>query len=137
MKVLDKAVIFAFAFTAVSGVAAAADQTGKTMTQPGAPGSSAGASGTMSSFQELDKDNNGYIDASEAAGIGGVDMQAADKDNDGRLSRTEYQTAAKSDAQKPHILSPGVDKNPSTREPTGPVPESVLPRTLPKDQSQR
>ena len=56
---------------------------------------SAQAADKKTGFDALDKDNNGSLSRSEAAGdkrlLKGFDV--ADKDHDGKLSRTEYLTA--------------------------------------------
>lgn len=121
MKLLNKAVLFAFALSAVSGVAIAGGDKAKSSSDSsmGAAGSSStgssatgssgsSASGSTGSFSSLDKDSNGYIDSSEASGVSGLDMKAADTDNDGRLSRSEYEAASKGSS--------------SSRQPTGAVP---------------
>lgn len=106
MKLLSRTVLMAFAFSAVSSVALAQTQPGSAggsggaTTESGASGagSGAGAAGGTgasgaTSFGDLDKDSDGYISSEEAAGVSGLDVQSADTDNDGRLSRTEFEAA--------------------------------------------
>lgn len=95
MKLFSKTVLMAFAFSAVSGVVAAAGESGAASggaTGGAEAGAGAGA-GAATSFSDLDKNNNGYVDADEAEGVSGLDLKAADTDADGRLSRTEFEAA--------------------------------------------
>jgi Ca2+-binding EF-hand superfamily protein len=64
-------------------------------------------------FDALDKDDNGYLTRSEAAGnarlLKGFDV--ADKDNDGKLSRTEY-LAATAKRKVKDVVGAESDKDP-------------------------
>ena len=48
---------------------------------------------TMPSFQTVDTDNNGHVNSDEAKAVSGLQFQDADKDDDGRLSRQEFEAA--------------------------------------------
>lgn len=87
MKFVSKAVVVAFALSAVSSVGFAAGEKGG-----GAAGAGAGG---MPSFTEADKDSSGSIERSEAQSITGLDFSSADADSDGKLSRSEYEAATK------------------------------------------
>lgn len=90
MKFSNAKWILAIAFSAASSLALAAGETAdKPMEQTGAGGGAAGAT----SFSDLDKDSSGYIESGEAAGATGLDMSSADTDGDGKLSRTEFESA--------------------------------------------
>jgi hypothetical protein len=45
------------------------------------------------SFEQVDKDRNGALDAKEASVIKGLDFKAVDANRDGVISKTEYETA--------------------------------------------
>lgn len=102
MKLFSKTVLMAFAFSAVSGVVAAAGESGAASggaTGGAEAGAGAGAgAGAATSFSDLDKNGNGYVDADEAEGVAGLDVKAADTDGDGRLSRTEFEAAMQAGA---------------------------------------
>ncbi|HEX7043641.1 MAG TPA: EF-hand domain-containing protein [Burkholderiales bacterium] len=49
--------------------------------------------GTMTSFTEIDKDGNGYLEQDEASGIGGLGFGSIDINSDGRISRAEFEIA--------------------------------------------
>lgn len=92
----------ALAFSAASMTALAAEE------RPGAasPGSGqessmseSGSATAMPSFEQADQDGSGSVEISEATGIAGLDMSAADTDSDGKLSRSEYEAAQKSHEQ--------------------------------------
>lgn len=72
MRLLSKAVLFAFALFAFSTVGFSAQE------KPGAAG--AGGEAGMPSFSQADKDKSGAVEQSEAAGIPGLDFATADKD---------------------------------------------------------
>lgn len=91
MKLLSRAVLFAFALSAVSATGFAAQD------KPGAAG---GGAGGMPSFTQADKDKSGAVEQSEAAGIAGLDFSKADKDKDGKLSRSEFEAATKGGEKK-------------------------------------
>ncbi|BAU47416.1 hypothetical protein SVA_0837 [Sulfurifustis variabilis] len=78
----------ALAFSAASALAVAAEQ--ETLTGDSGPPAA------MPSFEQADKDKSGSVEASETTGIAGLDLTAADKDNDGKLSRSEYESAKQS-----------------------------------------
>lgn len=84
MRLLSKAVLFAFALSAFSTLGFSAEE------KPGAAGEAG-----MPSFTEADQDKNGAVEQSEAAGIQGLNFSAADTDKDGKLSRSEYEAATK------------------------------------------
>lgn len=48
------------------------------------------------SFADADADRNGAIDSNEAAAVTGLDFTSADTDQDGKLSRSEFEAAARS-----------------------------------------
>lgn len=50
-------------------------------------------------FEELDSDGNGQLSATEAAEAG-VDVQSADTDGDGAVSKEEYQAAMESEPKE-------------------------------------
>jgi hypothetical protein len=74
MKVFSKATALALTVLAFSAVAFAA--------MPGWP-----------SFEQVDKDRNGALDAKEASVIKGLDFKAVDANRDGAISKTEYEAA--------------------------------------------
>lgn len=92
-------VLIALAFSAASVTALAAEE------RPGAGGqesaAGAGSATAMPSFEQADKDGSGAVEVSEATGIAGLDLSAADKDNDGKLSRSEYEAAKQSHESRP------------------------------------
>lgn len=89
--------LMAFAFSAASAVAVAAERPGSGgYEQETQATTGTGTATAMPSFEEADKDGSGAVEISEATGISGLDMSAADEDNDGRLSRSEYEAAKKS-----------------------------------------
>lgn len=121
MKFLNKAVLFAFAFSAVSGTAfAAGADKPKAQSSPGATsGASGGASGSATgSFGDADKDRNGFVDASEASGISGLNFSSADTDADGKLSRSEFEAAMK------NLGSPGSTGSSPSGSPSSPPSSS-------------
>lgn len=92
MKLSTMKWILAIAFSAASSLALAA---GESAEKPmGATGADAGAAGATS-FSDLDKNSDGYVDSTEAADVTGLDMSSADTDGDGKLSRTEFEAAMK------------------------------------------
>lgn len=56
---------------------------------------SASALAAPPAFQDVDKNKDGTITAEEAAMVEGLSMAAADANGDGKLSRQEYEAAAK------------------------------------------
>lgn len=74
MKVSSKAKALAVSLLAFSALAFAA--------MPGWP-----------SFEQVDKDRNGTLDAKEASAIKGLDFKAVDTNRDGVISKQEYETA--------------------------------------------
>ena len=86
MRLLN-AVLFAFGLSAFSTVIAQ---------ESGAAGEAAG----MPSFSQADKDKSGAVEQSEAAEITGLDLTSADKDGDGKLSRSEFEAATKAGDKK-------------------------------------
>lgn len=128
MNLFNKAVVFAFAFSAVSGVAFAAGEAGGAGAagEPGAAGAAAepgaageaGAAGAATSFEELDKEGTGYISREQAAEVPGLDFDAADADGDGRLDRTEFEAAMQAMPAQPE--QPGTQPGgPTSPEPGG------------------
>ena len=120
---IKKQVLLALAFSAASSLAfaAGADKpmgaagSDKPMGAAGSDSGAAGSSGATTgagasagtSFSDLDKDGNGYIDAGESAGVSELDATTADTDNDGRLSRSEYEAAMKGGAGGTGAGTPG------------------------------
>ncbi|HEY8554220.1 MAG TPA: EF-hand domain-containing protein [Burkholderiales bacterium] len=96
MKVPSKTVFMAIAFSAASSLAFAQGGATGGATGGGTGGAEGGAAGGSGAFSQLDQDGNGYIDEKEASGISGLDMQSADTDGDGQLSRTEFEAAMQS-----------------------------------------
>lgn len=63
----------------------------------GSSGSTAGASNPMpssSTFQEIDRNRNGFVDRNEAEAAG-LDFHAIDADGDGQVSNTEFEAATR------------------------------------------
>lgn len=85
MKFINRALLFAFALSSVSGFAIAGGQAGAGAGKPAGNGAP--------SFGEVDKDGNTFVDAEEAKAAG-IDIGAADKNYDGRLDRSEWESAA-------------------------------------------
>lgn len=52
------------------------------------------------SFEEVDKNADGTIDAQEALALRGFDFGIADKNKDGKLSKSDYETATKEQGGK-------------------------------------
>ncbi len=50
-------------------------------------------SGTMPSFEVVDRNEDGKISAEEAGYVRGLSVQEADRDGDGMLSPVEYKAA--------------------------------------------
>lgn len=46
-------------------------------------------------FQDVDRNKDGAITADEAAAVEGLDMTSADANGDGKLTKAEYEAAAK------------------------------------------
>lgn len=46
-------------------------------------------------FQDVDRNKDGAITADEAAAVEGLDMTSADANGDGKLTKKEYEAAAK------------------------------------------
>ncbi|BAU48860.1 hypothetical protein SVA_2310 [Sulfurifustis variabilis] len=100
MGTIGKAGVLAFALSALSVSAYAADATrgGVQSDQPaagGATGSSTGSADRSSwgSFTDVDKNGDGFVDQSEAAAVPGLSFMNYDADGDQRLSRQEYEAA--------------------------------------------
>lgn len=98
MRNLGRAGVFAFALSALSLTAYAAEAPGRGTVQsdqPGATGSGSGSADRSSwgAFSEVDKNNDGFIDQSEAAAVPGLSFMSYDADGDQRLSRQEYEAA--------------------------------------------
>ena len=91
MKFLNKALLIGVALSSISGVAVAG---GGSKAEAGA-GSQAAMSekGNLPSFSEVDKDNNTFVDAQEAAAAN-IEIGAVDTNYDGRLDKTEWERAA-------------------------------------------
>jgi hypothetical protein len=95
--------IMALAVSAMPLLAVAADKPDKSES-----GAAAGASGkAWPSFRKADADNNGAVSMEEARGVSGLGDSFAtyDKNGDGQLSRSEYESAKK--AQKSSKKSGG------------------------------
>lgn len=52
------------------------------------------------SFEAADQDANGSVDTKEALSLRGFNFKVADKDKDGKISKSEYETAMKEQNQK-------------------------------------
>jgi Ca2+-binding EF-hand superfamily protein len=52
------------------------------------------------SFESVDKDANGSVDTKEALSLRGFNFKVADKDKDGKINKSEYETAMKEQNQK-------------------------------------
>ncbi len=50
---------------------------------------------TAPSFTQIDADNSGYVDRDEAKLVTGLMFSDADEDDDGKLSRSEFEAAVK------------------------------------------
>lgn len=83
MNARSNRILLALAFSAASSLAFAEAGNSSAAGQPA-------TNGQIPSFQEIDKDNSGYIDENEAQAVAGLDMQNADADNDGRVSEEEF-----------------------------------------------
>lgn len=81
MNSVTKAVLLGLAVSAFSAGAYAAEQ----------------EEGSWPSFRKADNDNSGAISMDEARNVGGLGDSFAqyDKNNDGQLSRSEYESAKK------------------------------------------
>lgn len=88
MKIFDRALFLAFALWTVSGIALAGGE--KEAAQPGGKGEGAAGAKTVPSFSEVDQNTNGIIEATEAA-TAGVNMVAADINEDGHLDKAEWE----------------------------------------------
>jgi hypothetical protein len=97
----------ALALSAASAVVVAAEETpGTGGYEQDSTAAGSGSSTGMPSFEEADKDQSGSIEMSETAGIGGLDISAADTDHDGKLSRSEYEAAKQSHEKGRDQLKP-------------------------------
>lgn len=52
-----------------------------------------GKPGEWASFQKVDADGSGMISKEEASAVQGLDFSKADRNNDGQLSKSEYEAA--------------------------------------------
>lgn len=98
MRNIGKAGLFAFALSTLSLTAYA--ERGAVQSDQPAAGGSAGTAATESvdrsswgSFSDVDKNNDGFVDQSEAASVPGLNFMSYDADGDQRLSREEYEAA--------------------------------------------
>jgi len=100
-----KILVLTFAFSALPAVAFAADITS---------GSGHGAAGQQQwpSFERLDSNNSGFIEQGEDAGAPQLGFKISDTDDDGRLSRQEYESASRGNPMPP---GGGGGGNPSVR----------------------
>ena len=66
------------------------------------PSRAATATNTTPSFDEVDKNHDGYVDSFEAGAIPGLigTFDTADRDRDGRLDRGEFEAATRQLKQK-------------------------------------
>lgn len=85
MSKLNRVTLVAFALSAISLAAYGADQKSE----------KAGAKGGATSFQKIDADGNGAVSMDEARSVPGLDFAKADKNGDGQLSKSEYESATK------------------------------------------
>ncbi len=87
----------AFEPSAKAGQQAAAGSAsrGGSASRARASGASAGGSSRIRSFDECDRNHDGFLDKSEAGGVPGLsaNFERADANKDGRLDRSEFQRA--------------------------------------------
>jgi Ca2+-binding EF-hand superfamily protein len=89
MNVLSKAVGLSLAIIALTALTAGAygQNTGqKTQEWP--------------AFESADRNADGTVDSKEALSLRGFNFKVADKDKDGKISKSEYETAMKEQNQK-------------------------------------
>ena len=114
MNTLVKAVglAAALAFLSPAGALAAGDSV-KSMGTTHDTGKSTGM--MKKSFDELDKNHDGKLSASELKAAGGsVDMSKADTNKDGKLDRSEF-SAFETSQSAPGATQPGaIDKTPES-----------------------
>ena len=72
----------------------------------GAGGANGSAPATMS-FSEADRDSNGFVDEGEAQRVPGLDLAGMDSDQDGRLSRSEFEAGVQGAAGIDADVPPG------------------------------
>ena len=90
---LNRAMLAAFALSAVSTVGFAGDDKPGKTSGSSASGSSMSSSSEWSSFTKVDADSSGFIEQTEASSVQGLDFTTADADGDQKLSRSEYEAA--------------------------------------------
>lgn len=87
-----KILVLAFAFSALPAVALAdpADSAVRAT-----PRDTSGSSQEWPSFSELDRNGSGFIEQGEDAAAPHLGFKISDTDDDGRLSRQEYESASR------------------------------------------
>lgn len=97
--------LVALAFSAAFLPAVAAERTGsggyEAETETGSETAVA-----MPRLEQADRNGSGSVEISEATGIAGLDMSAADTDRDGKLSRSEYESAKQSHEKGTRGMTP-------------------------------
>lgn len=108
MNAWSSRILVAFAFSAASAMSFGAGESAS-------EGARAETDGELPSFQQIDEDNSGFIEPSEAQDVAGLDMQNADADNDGKVSPEEFGYVKRN-------LMPGGEMNlPGTGKPNVPA----------------
>lgn len=57
------------------------------------PSGSADNAGSLPTFSQIDRDSSGAVDQTEAQRVSGLDWTTADRDGDGQLSPSEFESA--------------------------------------------
>lgn len=85
------ALAFPLAGLAAGAGGAAADPSSAAGVSAGEAGAAKDGATSAPSFAEADRDGDGFIDQSEAERVPNLDVAGMDTDQDGRLSRTEFE----------------------------------------------
>lgn len=99
MKIFNRVAVVVFALSAISVSAYGADQKADKSAKSGA-----------TSFQTVDADGNGAISMDEARAVSGLDFAKADKNGDGQLSKSEFESATKAQGKSEKKSSKSSDK---------------------------
>ncbi|MBI3546990.1 MAG: hypothetical protein HY081_10460 [Gammaproteobacteria bacterium] len=113
MNIFAKTTVLTFSVLALSSVGYAANYNSS---------SSSSSNVNAQSFEQLDKNKDGVLDKKEARAAG-LNVKKTDTDKDGKISRSEYETAVA-------MGHGGKDANPSTSESMSDI-DSVRNGTLP------